>query len=178
MTTILIIFAGFALWHYCYESFFAPTARMALRHRVFAYRDRLRTLMIDEPHVADDEIFSYMQDSLNNAILYLHEFHPSDAVAVDRAIRNDVLLRTQVERRLAALDECESTEIQEIRQGLRDTMRSAMAANAGGWLVWLLPVLLCFAVHRHISTVLTEFLTIPRDWTEDLIGSTGRPAMG
>jgi hypothetical protein len=160
MIYLISILAIVAVWHFVYESIFAPALRMSLRNQLFVCRDQLRWAMIENPNM-DHEVFIYMQESINNAIRYLHALRLSTAVSIQAEIRRNQGLRRLVATRTAAIDNCGIQDIVDLNRRVTEVTARAIAFNAGGWLCWLIPIALVIGLWKKVLQTISQLLAIP-----------------
>lgn len=131
-----------AAFHFVYEAIILPSARLKHRFRLFALRDRLRTLKAENPRI-DDEAFHALDDAISWQMDHLHRLTISFMRKVGRLYESNPAFRDHVAERLAILDRCQLTEFKDIRKDLGDYFTQALTINAGAWFVYLVPIALC-----------------------------------
>lgn len=138
MTVVFTILLLVCLWHLVYESMVAPTLRMRIRNELFRQRDTLRLLRIKGE--IDDQVFSLLQEGLNNAIAFLHTLTPSVMYEIRSETRTNTSLRRQIRRRWQRIDSCNHPEIRAMGLRLGELLQMAFAVNAGGWFIFVVPM--------------------------------------
>jgi hypothetical protein len=63
MTIAIIVLMALAVFHFVYESIWAPSFRLSLRFRLFVMRDEVRQLKIECAETLGDEHFVCAVDS-------------------------------------------------------------------------------------------------------------------
>ena len=144
LTALIVV----AFYHFIYESMIAPAARLKLRFKLFALRDRVRNLKRVCPQEFEDRHFFYLQDSLNTLIALLPRFDLVTLQRVASEIERNPELKARVTTRTALLDDCALVEVQKIRDASVEIGTRALTINSGGgWLVYVVPLLLLAIVH-------------------------------
>ncbi|MCC5806348.1 MAG: hypothetical protein JJU00_08465 [Opitutales bacterium] len=156
-----LILAGLALWHLFYEAILAPSLRQLLRYRLFAVRDSVRRLRMENPETFGHEAFGILNESLNNQIRLLGRVHASDLSAVNRAYDQDPSFRAEVDRRGSILSECPLAEAGDLNRQAAQLFVFGVMINSGGWLPYIIPVLLCLAGWDHLKKTGRIFVAAP-----------------
>jgi len=102
MILIFLILGLYALLHFILESIVAPSVRFNIRLDLFAMRDKLRLLKINDPEIGD-EVFGVLQDGINGAIKYLYDIDIPFLLHCDVLVNRDPQLKESVEKRRAAV---------------------------------------------------------------------------
>src|SRR5437016_3219603 len=113
LATLFIIFGLIALFHFIYQGIILPSIRQRLRYRLFELRDRLRTLNIRHKNDLQQEVFDYLQRSINNTIKYLHRID-LELIVTSRAIVKDKDVDEFIKKHNAMLDNCDIDEVRDI----------------------------------------------------------------
>jgi hypothetical protein len=174
MTILIWIIVGIALFQFVWYGIAAPPLRMALRYRLFAQRDRLRGMASAG---LSREVFDLMHNSVNSAIRFLPEFDLAAMFTVRNALRVDPELRAEIERRNAVLDSCPIKDVRDIKGEVTKTMMLGLAANSGGWLIWLIPIALTVAMIGTVYAIIDSALALPKGEADRLgLSPQGVPA--
>lgn len=171
---LLIVLAGY---HFVYESILAPSSRLALRIELLALRDRLGNLRMEHAGEFEDRHFQPLQDSINTLIVLLPRFGISTLVCVESEIKRNPELRRLAEARTLILDDCRFEDARQVRRASLEIASRALAINAGGWFVYVVPGMLVvatylaahFGVSRCIASILGRIkavLSLPQSEIE------------
>ena len=175
MTTWILIMFGavlvLALWHFIYDGILSPTLRLAVRYRLFAVRDELRSLRYREPALGA-ECFELFHDYINTAIELVPALSISLISEAERALRDDPQLRHRIEERVRVMDSCSVPGAQEIRHKAFLLARQALIINAGSWLIWLVPI----ALILHLIRSIPKLLAVPAREIANVAPASFRPA--
>lgn len=165
MTTVFLLLAALALFHWIYESTLAPSFRLDLRFRLFALRDELRALKIDLGSDLADKHFHYLQDSVNTLIYMLNRIDVGSLHAVTRELDRNPKLRHKIELRTKTLDDCNIPEARDIRNRSLEIASRALLVNMGGLVIYVLPVVLVIAgvaaLRRQYRKHIKDFVSVP-----------------
>src|ERR1035441_10315344 len=89
MVILIFLFACvYALLHFIWEGILAPSLRHNIRLDLFALRDNLRRLKINNPELPNDA-FNTVQDGLNGAIKHLSDIDIPLLVYCDSIVKRD-----------------------------------------------------------------------------------------
>ena len=157
MVLIFLIFSLYALLHFIFESIVAPSVRFNLRLDLFALRDKARRLSIINPEVGD-QAFNAVQDGLNGAIKYLYEIDIPILLYCDAMVKRDPQLKERVEKRRAMVAATQCDELIEISRQLRRKVETAAFMNNGGWLFYVIPVVIVAGALRWVCTPIFSIL--------------------
>lgn len=161
-----------AILHYAYEGIMLPAIRLQLRYRLFALRDRVRHL--GEGQV-DGEVFHYMQESTNNAIVVLPRFTVSLIVEGRKLLSNDPALRRRIEKRIQAVDQCPNDEIHKIRKEIEEVLLHALMWNCAGLLMYVIPWFYGVLAFKKVKEIILSIVSVPESESEKIV-SLGCPA--
>ena len=166
MTTILIIsFLILAIIHFIYEGAIAPSMRLKLKYDLFVIRDQLRGLRESKPEEFSEEVYTYLQNSINNLIKFLPRINILTITRVEQKFNEDELLRQNVVKITRLLEDCISEDVQRIRSKIRRIFTFTIFVNNGMVMFYSLPVaLLIFfakAFVKRIVSAFQELLYIP-----------------
>ncbi len=153
---IIIVF-----YHFIYEGILAPSLRLKLRFDLFKIRDRLRNLKHEDSDVCSDEVFAYLQDSINNGLRMLHKTDLIRLVSIDAKIEKNPVLQKQIQRRREALCAVIDPDVQECMKDLNYVARTALLVNSGGWYIYLVPIALIWSAFDRIKEEVRELLAMP-----------------
>ena len=156
MFTLLTILIFLAAFHFVYEAIIVPSARLALRFKLFALRDQLRNLKIVHGDRLDGEVFEYLQGSINNTIRILHRIDIATILRLDRTLNKNTGLRRQVEKRTEVLhtqlENCPIEEARKIHKKNVSIFLQALLINNGGLFLYILPFVLVVVISVLVSS--------------------------
>lgn len=160
MSYLIAALAVIAVLHLLFESIIAPSLRMKLRFELFSLRDDLRMLKASRDLSLSDWQFECLQESLNVLIAVLHRFDGAILVTIEHELRHNPLLRAQADACARILDACTSRRARAIRARSVQIAMAALAVNSGGWLIYVLPVLLLAVGYSRIKRLIASALTL------------------
>lgn len=165
MTFEILIWAAITLFviHYTVEAIVEPTVRLVLRHRLFALRDDLRSLLADEDH-HDRELVEFLNSVINFRI---SENQTLDIVTLFWSIRK---LRKQADfdetlkgvADLARRIEQDS-ELSAIREKLDKVFVATVLLNSLMLIIYTLPLAVVLTYCLHIIKKLKRLAASPLD---------------
>jgi len=168
MTILFLIVCMLALFHFYYQSVVAPTLILFLRFRLFALRDELRGIMIEEAPDVPSALY-VVENSINTAIRILHSVTISGLLYADSQIRNHVELQRRIEERNDLIANCQIPKVKEIERQASTLVAGAFLANSGGWFIYLLPIALTWASFSGLFQLLKRILVIKESEFEVIV---------
>lgn len=151
MSYVIIGFAVLAFFHFVYESILAPSWRLSIRYKLFALRDELRMLKIEHGELLDDKHFHYLQDSINATIFVLPKIEVVTVAHIKEEIEKDAHLKQRLANRQKILDDCAIKEVIEIRKKTVHLAIESLAANCGGWMIYIIPFMGLVSVYKSVE---------------------------
>ena len=147
MTTLIMILLLFALFHFVYEGMIAPTERQHIRYKLFALRDELRMIKIDEGYRFPNEIFEEMENTINTGINLVPRFSMGFLAKSAIRARDDKSALHEIARRRHIINNFEITRIKEIHKEAHNCLSRALTINSGGWLPYIVCALILWFVY-------------------------------
>lgn len=163
MDILFLVLVGLAGFHFLYEGVILPTIRLRLRYKLFELRDKLRRLKIERGDNLSDEVFSQLQDSINNTICFLHTINLETLKRLHRAIDSDQSLRKEMEKRRNVIETCPLKEVREIDQQHFIVILSVLTGTFGGWVIYVLPPIMVYSLLGKIIGFVKALTLIPED---------------
>lgn len=142
ITTLFFIFVILVVFHFIYDGIIAPSLRHEIRLELFELRDRLRMLKIEHNEQLSDELFAELQDTINKQIRILHEINILGVIEAIQFSRNNNEMDAEIRNFETLLNNCELEEIKDISNKTAFAFMKAIAANSGGWAIFVIPVAL------------------------------------
>lgn len=139
ITVLFFIFIILVVFHFIYDGIIAPSLRHEIRLELFELRDRLRMLKIEYNKQLSDELFAEIQDTINKQIRILHEINIIGIIEAIQFSHNNSEIDAKINRFESLLNDCELKEIREIYQENAFVFIKAIAANSGGWAIFVIP---------------------------------------
>jgi hypothetical protein len=140
MIWLFIVFIILALLHFVYDGILAPSFRFENRLELFKLRDDIRSLKIKNGQKFNDELFTHFESHINRQIHLLHNFTIFGLWQFYKASKGDVEITERVERYKTLLNESKVEEVKEIDGKTSEALLKAVAANAGGWAFYIIPL--------------------------------------
>lgn len=174
MAYLIIIITILSVIHLIYESTILPNFRLQMRYKLFALRDRLRMLKINDPNSINDEEFNYLQESANTAILFLRHLSISSIFQYFYEVKKNADLGQRIQSRQKLIKNCANEEYQRIAYEIAGLTTLTFVANSLMLLLLLLlPILIviiashCFSKAKYLLTRIKDFIgsasTIPEE---------------
>jgi hypothetical protein len=170
MSTLIIILAALALYHFVYEAIVAPSIRLHLRNKLFVLRDEIRGLKASgNLEVEDGQAFWYVHDGINYFLDRLPSLTLASRSAVEAAYRNNQELRQLVAERKALLERCANPQIKDIFERTALVVEEAFIVNAGGWFVYLVPLAVLLFTIGRLNRLASSLVLTPTKDTQRLL---------
>jgi MoxR-like ATPase len=168
MNIFLWIIIGAALLHWIYEGIILPSLRLSLRYRLFALRDRLREVKFKNKETVSDDVFRYLQGTINNGIALL-PYTDLRVIGAAEALEKDESLRARIKKREDTIAECKLSEIKEIVEELDALWWSAFMSNTAGFAANILPLIFVWHSWTTISSSIKKLVLVPEQEIEKAI---------
>jgi len=166
MSVILIAFGVLAFVHWIYEDVVAPSLRDWLRYQFFELRDELRMLISRGDAGISEDLGHFLQGSLNNTLKHMHILDLSFVLKARKIAKGTV--NSTIAAKEALLTQCENEQIQSMRKRQLDLIGYALMINSGGWIIYLVPVLVLPFVFEQVKQETKQMLYMPEQEMLDL----------
>ena len=158
MITLFYILIILAVWHFFYEAILLSFIRWSLRNELFALRDRLRNVVIENQKY-DKTVFDLVHSGLNNYINRLHILDFRFDLRLRKILKNNPAIRKEVEQNLQKIEESKNQEIKAVFNQTKLILWKAFIANTGGFLLYLIPlVVIIFSIEKIFNAILRTIL--------------------
>lgn len=141
MAVIFLVLALVSAFHFIYESTILPSLRLKNRIRLFALRDKLRRLKIQQPDL-DEQAYAYVQETINGFAKYLSVVDVAFIIATAQMVENDPAVKERVEKRIAKIENANSPELKAIVSEVHSIIKDTALANNGMWFLYLTPLVM------------------------------------
>lgn len=135
MDVLLIIIVALAFWHYAWDGIIAPSTRSIYRYDLFALRDKVRRIKLERPLELTDEQFLLVNELINASIYVLPKLTHFSMKGARRSFESNEQLRNRIHERIAIIESCQCSEVQDIVQKVCVKTASALFINHGAWLI-------------------------------------------
>jgi len=169
MSTFLLVIVLLAAMHFIYDRIILPTIRLHLRNRLFVLRDEVRTIMIEEGHTEKDMAFMYVHDGICKFLNRLPDITISLKIEIEKQINSDEKLRDETKCRIDLINASGNERLLKVFHEANTVVEKAFIANAGAWLIYLVPIALLITSIKKLSEVATELVAMPTSDTERFI---------
>lgn len=150
MEYAIIIFFVIAMGHFIYESTILPNIRLRTRFKLFAIRDELRSILMEEnlPQ-SSRKAATLLDESVCKIINRLPYYNLITMLDASREFRNNTKLLEKVDKRRAIIKANSDERVSAINTKIQDITFSAFLNNSLGWIYLALPlgaIVLCFLI--------------------------------
>jgi len=161
MTFLFFVLFVLVAWHFAYQGIVLPTLLALLRNRLFALRDRLRTMQFIGAPPCDGEAFEYVHNGINNFLNRLHLVDVGLHQRIHKMYESDADFRETVANRRRMMEAAGNEQLRNIMNEADETLKLAVAANAGGWAIYVIPVLLFVFWAKTVMDFAKDVLALP-----------------
>jgi hypothetical protein len=176
MAIFFIALAALAVIHFIYEAILAPSLRFELRLKLFALRDEIRILKLQHPDSLSDEVFRDLQSSLNATISRLKLIDLRILKTAYDSFEHDEKLRKRAEQRDELINACPIPEVRAIRQRQIWLVGYALLINSGGWVPYLVPVLISLFCAGRVMVQIRAVFALPENEINKIVPDLMVPA--
>lgn len=159
MEYLIVVLVVLAVWHYLYESIILPAIHTSLRNKFFALRDELRQVVIDDNSV-DEAAFEIAHVGVNTAINSVDALDLAMYAKLTHRFNNDAAFRERVEARVRVIEDTKSHQIRSIVKRANENLRDVWFYNAGGWLIYIVPIAFAILLGKSIMKSSKELLSL------------------
>lgn len=145
MATFFLVLTAIATFHFLMESIIAPSVRLSVRFQLFALRDRVRALRMKCGDALDSETYHFLESSISRTIKHLSNINLTGMVEAHRFLENNPERRVEIEWIIRKLEDSSIDEVCTIMKEHSKLFGNAMAINASGWWIYIVPVLFVLA---------------------------------
>lgn len=161
MTILISIIVVITLVHFIYEGIFAPYIRLRLRNRLFEIRDGLRLLIVDGVSKEDELALKFVHDGVNNFIDRLPALTIVNTSRMERSFRDNDELQRSLKKDIDAVMRCRDKRITDAFRDVNNVLERAMIANAGGWMIYLVPAAMLLIAAKQLSKFVSSLVLSP-----------------
>lgn len=158
----LIILFILAIWHLVFESVIASTSRFHMRNELFVLRDKIRNIMIFESITSQDKKrLMYVHDGICLFIKRLNRLDFATLISIMIQFGQNKKLNDQAENRLKLINETQNEEVIKIFKKTNRIIRKAVIINNGGWLIYLVPIIIIVAAFSNFKKSIYKLVSMP-----------------
>lgn len=171
MILLFVTVVVLATWHYLYEGLITPTIMASLRNELFALRDEIRMIKIDNPSLRgnDNQVLYYVHDGINFYLERLPFLTLSHLIKAMKVNEKDAKFRKIIDERVKALDLCEDKRIVNIFERSTKVVKTAYIANMGAWFIYLIPIALVIMLLERLKHFVSDLILLPTYEAKELI---------
>ena len=163
MAYLFVILVIVCFWHFVYEGILLPSIRLKLRFKLYALRDDIRNLKINESQEFKDNEFNHMHGIINGMLQILPVLNISFVRRMIREEANNANLKSVIEQRRQMIESCSIGKVQEIYNELSTLMKYAVFANSFCMLMYLVPIFLIQDVFSYVKKSIGRLTLSPVD---------------
>jgi hypothetical protein len=147
--------------HFVFEAILSPGYLEIIRFRQFEIRDKLRLLKHKYPEELSDEMFAYLEDSINANITHSKEFTLSFYFRMRKAMQGNEKLSLKARK---IIDDVQRHSLKEVQDLFDATVRNVFFTfliNSGGWSVFIIvisPVLIVVALGYILTAMVSNVM--------------------
>lgn len=161
MILLFYITVCLAAFHYLWESILAPSFRLRLRFELFRLRDQLRWLEYEQAHFDEEDLFHFVQGSINNSLRLLPRIDFALLSNAQQIVNADEGLRRRIEKRRDMFESSNNQELKAIHRKLKELTLLAVGVNTAGLMIWVIPIFIALASWSGIKKFIKNIVLIP-----------------
>lgn len=161
LSTLLIILVILAVFHFVYEKILLPNIRWNLRNQLFALRDSLRNIAINNQADYDQKVFDLLHSAISYFLNRLHYLDINTELNYRKQLKNNPDLQRKVEKNLALIENSNNQEMKDIFEKANKILKNAFIANMGINFIYIVPIILFFLAIKKLSSLLLKTLIAP-----------------
>lgn len=161
MSNLLIILLILSAWHFVYEAILLPGYRMRLRNELFALRDTVRNLHLERGSRELSPELELLHDGINYYLTRLHRITPTVVLQIEAAYRQNEDIRATIDARRRLIEQADDSRIREISQHINTVISQALVANIGGWMIYIIPVVIAISLFSWLKRLSAELFMAP-----------------
>lgn len=173
MSWLIFILILLTCWHFLFEAAIAPNWRMEQRFKLFALRDAIRKdLNHDDFKVR--EVAGLLQHRVNTAIAALPYLDLSDLVTFQARLGKDRDLKDRLSNQTRIIKACNAKRLRDASREIDLTVMKAFLFNAGGWFIFLLPIVFGYGLYSKALRLVSSFVGAPDEIIAQALGPAFR----
>jgi hypothetical protein len=142
MATLIIIIGFLVMLHFLYEAIFGPTLRLQIRHELFAVRDSLHSIKLENLSADDKKIVAIMDGAINHALDRMPQMTIYNSYKMKQEYQNNARFKEFVNDIQQSLEKTNNKGIKNIDSKLDELTIKIFIVNMGGALIYLIPMYL------------------------------------
>lgn len=146
MATIFFIGIILAIFHFVYESILLPSIRQRLRYKLFALRDRLVRLSLDNNQKTEIKHFEHIERSINTSIRHLPYMTISTIFHADNFYKMNPELQNDINRRVETIKNLKNEQLKELHSVCIKYSIQSLVYNSMMLFIYLLPIVLLISL--------------------------------
>jgi len=161
MAIVILAMAALAAFHFVYTGILLPSIRFSLRLRLYALRDQLRRIQVEDKEAFPAEVFEVLQTGINNSVNLLPRINAFLIHDVAERIKSNAKLKGELASRRAIIEESKDPRVKKIDREIDDVLTKALHYNMLPWSVYLIPLVALVFLLRRLTGQVKEISIIP-----------------
>jgi hypothetical protein len=170
MSYFLIIFLLLCAYHFILDGIIAPSFRLSIRYKLFALRDELRRVKIEQGEKLDDSVFQISDEAMCRSINNLSNLTIYSLFMNKKHIKANENLRQELNQRISKIENCKNLRIKELNDRAAVYSAKALLVNSWAWALYLFPIVIVLLILIQLGF----FVFKMNSWVRDLCFSPNR----
>lgn len=161
MEILILAFLILVLFHFIYEYIIAPTLRRNLSFKLFKLRDELRNLAIESEDNINKEVYTYLQNTINNTIKFVDILDFRILYNMKEIIEHDGKLQKMIKKYNEMFEKNATDEMRYIRERKLFVVKEIILVNTFGMFVYIIPIIFLCVMYDKIKLWISTFASVP-----------------
>ena len=142
--------------HVLYENVFLSLRRRHYEFRLFALRDKLRSLEFTHGDSKNAPVFACLQSGINNMVVSSSGIDIGTLIEFRDAYRKDSKLRERVAESNKLVEQCTIEEVKSVVGDMENIFEGLLLWNSGAWFFYIVPVFIFLFLIEKINSLVKK----------------------
>jgi hypothetical protein len=158
--TVFLVLVLLSFVFFILDGIVAPSEQMLVRFALFKTAEEVDDLA-DSPKVGA-RVVERLRGMTYTLVNNMPRFTIMTLAILKVRMEHDEKFREEARARVAVIDECDVEEVKEVRLHIVRLADKVLAWNSIGWVVFLIPILMCAVLYERIQFGIRTLLTTPQ----------------
>ena len=159
-----------AILHFIYQSIILPTIKEQISYRLFTLRDEVRLLAYKQKGELNEEIFDYLESTINNSINFIPFISFKFLADAQELVNKNRQLQIIIEKNKELLRKYSTDEIRTFENRKLQLLKNTLVFNTLGLFIYVVPVVILtaflFGTYSKLKKSIGTFGSIPEEQCE------------
>ncbi|MGB3881994.1 MAG: hypothetical protein WA955_15600 [Diaphorobacter nitroreducens] len=158
--SIFLVLVLLSFFFFILDGIIAPSEHMLIRFALFKTADEIDELGTS-PHVSA-KVVQPLKGMTYTLVDNMPRFNLTTLTMLRVRMERDEKFREEARARVAVIEECDVEEVMDVRRHIVRLADRVLAWNCIGWVVFLIPILMCAVLYERIQIGIRTLLTTPQ----------------